>query len=145
MADGVELNPGTGGDTVASDDISGQQYQRTKLTLGADGVNDGDVADGNPLPVKPRAITWNAPTFVSVGIADTIVLTATAARKGAVFVNDSTNVIYLGIGAAAVVSSGIRLNPLGGAYEINAENLNVQAINAIATAAASNLTVHEAV
>lgn len=51
MADDIELDAGSGGDTIAADDISGVKYGRTKITLGADGVNDGDVASGNPMPV----------------------------------------------------------------------------------------------
>lgn len=38
---------------VASDDIGGFQFQRIKLIHGADGVNAGDVATANPLPVQP--------------------------------------------------------------------------------------------
>lgn len=51
MADNTLLNAGTGGDTIASDDISGIKFQRMKLIHGADGVNDGDVSKANPLPV----------------------------------------------------------------------------------------------
>lgn len=51
MADNTELDLGSGGDVIASDDISGVKYQRVKLIHGADGVNAGDVADGNPLPI----------------------------------------------------------------------------------------------
>jgi hypothetical protein len=51
MADNTTLNPGVGGDTAAADDIDGVKYQRVKLTLGADGVNDGDVSASNPIPV----------------------------------------------------------------------------------------------
>jgi hypothetical protein len=52
VADNTTLNPGTGGDVVASDDIGpGVKYQRVKLTMGADGVNEGDVASGNPMPI----------------------------------------------------------------------------------------------
>jgi hypothetical protein len=50
MADDVVL-PGTG-DTIAADEIVGKKFQRLKLTLGADGVNDGDVSAENPMPVK---------------------------------------------------------------------------------------------
>ena len=50
MSDNTELNPGTGGDIAATDDIGGVKYQRVKLTLGADGVNDGDVSVDNPVP-----------------------------------------------------------------------------------------------
>lgn len=51
-ADDVLLNPGSGGSTVASDEIAGKHYQRMKLIHGADGVNDGDVSSANPLPVE---------------------------------------------------------------------------------------------
>jgi hypothetical protein len=56
MADNTVLNAGTGGDTIASDDIAGVKFQRVKLTLGADGVNDGDVASGNALPVSAASL-----------------------------------------------------------------------------------------
>jgi len=51
MADNTILNLGSGGDTIATDDISGVKYQRIKLIHGADGVNDGDVSETNPYPV----------------------------------------------------------------------------------------------
>ena len=51
MADNITTNPGTGGDTLAADDIGGVKFPRTKLVIGADGVNDGDVSAANPLPV----------------------------------------------------------------------------------------------
>ena len=51
MADNVVLNSGSGGVTAAADEISDVVYQRVKITQGADGVNDGDVAKANPLPV----------------------------------------------------------------------------------------------
>jgi hypothetical protein len=52
MADDTTLNPGSGGDVIATDDISGVKFQRVKLIHGADGTNDGDVAATNPLPVE---------------------------------------------------------------------------------------------
>lgn len=54
MADNI-LTPASGA-TVATDDIAGVHYPRTKLTLGADGVNDGDVSSANPLPVTIGAM-----------------------------------------------------------------------------------------
>lgn len=56
MADNVPVTPGVGAD-IATDEIGGAQYQRVKLIHGADGVNDGDVATGNPLPVTAAALT----------------------------------------------------------------------------------------
>jgi len=50
--DDINLNAGTGGDTLGADDIGGTKYQRIKLIHGADGINDGDVALGNPLPIR---------------------------------------------------------------------------------------------
>ena len=37
MADNTQLNAGTGGDVIASDDIGGVKYQRVKATFGKDG------------------------------------------------------------------------------------------------------------
>jgi hypothetical protein len=37
MADDVVLNVGSGGDTIAADDVGGSKHQRVKLSLGADG------------------------------------------------------------------------------------------------------------
>ena len=51
MADNTVLASGSGGDTIATDDIAGVKYPRSKIVIGADGVNDGDVSSANPLPV----------------------------------------------------------------------------------------------
>jgi hypothetical protein len=51
MADNIQLNSGSGGDVFAADDIGGIKYQRSKIVVGADGSNDGDVSSTNPLPV----------------------------------------------------------------------------------------------
>lgn len=52
MADNTQISLETDGDIVATDDIGGIKYQRMKIVLGADGVNDGDVSSTNPLPVS---------------------------------------------------------------------------------------------
>ena len=82
-------------------------------------------------------------TFATVGVASALALAANANRKYAIFVNDSANIIYLGLGAAAVVGSGIRLNANGGSYEINWQNLYTGEIYAIAGGAGSNLSIIE--
>jgi hypothetical protein len=51
MADNTELNPGTGGDIIASDDVSGVKYQVVKLAVGADGAASL-VANANPIPIS---------------------------------------------------------------------------------------------
>lgn len=65
MADNTLLNLGTGGDTIASDDISGVKYQRVKLIEGVDGTNDGDISATNPLPVHPMGALVTCRTDVT--------------------------------------------------------------------------------
>lgn len=50
MADNLELNAGTGGATLAADDIAGIHHQRVKIQHGADG-SATDVSSASPLPV----------------------------------------------------------------------------------------------
>lgn len=71
MADNTTLNTGSGGDTLATDDIAGVKYPRSKIVIGADGANDGDVSSANPLPVKGTgtAGTANAGVLTVQGIA----------------------------------------------------------------------------
>lgn len=54
MADNITAlaNTGTGTDVLATDKIAGVHYPRTKIIIGADGVNGGDVSSANPLPVQ---------------------------------------------------------------------------------------------
>ncbi len=65
MADNITTNPGTGGDTLAADDIGGVKYPRTKLVIGADGVNGGDVSAANPMPITAADLSV-APTGAAV-------------------------------------------------------------------------------
>lgn len=51
MADNAVLNAGTGGITLAADDVGGVHHQRVKVEFGADGAAT-DVAPGAPLPVQ---------------------------------------------------------------------------------------------
>lgn len=68
---------------------------------------------------------------VTVGAVSTAVLAANPDRTFATFVNDSAGVIYLCLGDPAALTSGIRLNATGGAFEINATNLYTGAVTAI--------------
>lgn len=80
-------------------------------------------------------------TTVSVGTGSTTVLAAAAATKIIILVNDSTNIIYVATnGSAAALNSGIRLNASGGSATLD-KTVPTGQINAIATGAASNLTV----
>lgn len=55
MADNITLNAGTGGDTLAADDVAGVKHQRVKPVFGADG-SATDVSATTPLPVAQQAV-----------------------------------------------------------------------------------------
>lgn len=55
MADNVDLNPGSGGATIAADDIGGVLHQRVKAGFGPDG-SFTDVAEDAGLPVFPAVL-----------------------------------------------------------------------------------------
>lgn len=65
MAENIVLSAGSSGDTLAADEISVVKYQRVKITVGADGVNDGDVASGNPMPTDLREFAGVVPSVTN--------------------------------------------------------------------------------
>jgi hypothetical protein len=81
MADNVGYTPGTGA-SVAADDIGGNLFQRIKLTLGADGVNNGDVSASNPVPVTG---TVTANTGLSQPLTDTELRASAVPVSGSFF------------------------------------------------------------
>lgn len=128
MADNTTLNAGTGGDVIASDDISGVKYQRVKLSIGADGAA-ADAALTAPLPVRlsdgssaistlpvslasvPSHAVTNAGTFAvqvngdalsSLQTLDNIVVTDDAAFTAA----SSQGVAIMGFASSDQVNSG---------------------------------------
>lgn len=90
--------------------------------------------------VTPR--TPSAPTFATVGVASAQVVASNSSRKGLTLVNTSANTIYLGFGSPAVIGSGDVLYPHG-VFEMDEYSFTTGAINAIASAASSNLTIQE--
>jgi hypothetical protein len=105
MADNVGYTPGTGA-TVAADDIAGALHQRIKLTLGADGVSDGDVSSANPMPVS-GAVT----------------ISGTVTTSGTVTANAGTN---LNTSALALETGG---NLATAATELVAIDAKIPALN----------------
>jgi hypothetical protein len=68
-------------------------------------------------------------------------LAANTSRRWALFINDSSVVMYLMVGATAVANQGIRLQPGGGAFELspNNGNLDLSAVNVIAASGSGNV------
>lgn len=69
MADGVIINAGAGGATIATDDVGGMQYQVNKVAWGADGaVNHTSAAA--PLPINVTTLpTLTKNTQGSTGLS----------------------------------------------------------------------------
>lgn len=51
MADNIELDAGTGGATIAADDVGGVHYQVVKIDVGGDGAA-APLSTSNPMPVS---------------------------------------------------------------------------------------------
>lgn len=62
-------------------------------------------------------------------------------RQYALIVNDGATDIYLSLGGTAAVNKGIRVNALGGSYEINNTNLWKGQITAFSSVACNCLIV----
>src|SRR3990167_6840961 len=122
MADNTTLNSGAGGDTIAADDIGGVKFQRIKLVLGTDGINDGDVAASNPIPVT-GTLSAISGTVTIVGSVSTTVATGTTQVFGTVQVVNTvpivggtvlvTNTVPI-IGGTVLVTNTVPVTVLGG-------------------------------
>lgn len=87
-------------------------------------------------------LTPSSPTATSVGVASAQAVASNANRKGLILTNTSVNTISIGLGATAVLNSGITLYP-GGSFQMDEFCFDTGAVNAIASAASSNLAVQE--
>lgn len=101
----------------------------------------GTVTVGSVVSTKGD-LTPAAPAAATVGVASAQAVAANASRKGLVLVNVSNNRISFGLGATAVLDSGITLYP-GGVWEMDEYTFDVGAVNAIASAASSPLAIQE--
>lgn len=70
MADNVAVTAGIG-TSIATDDVSGVQYQVVKIDVGGDGVASGPVSVSNPLPVTA---VLTGPAITSLQLIDDLVL-----------------------------------------------------------------------
>lgn len=86
-----------------------------------------------------------APTNSSVtcDTTSTLAVASSTGRKYFAIVNDGSTAIYLGLGKAAVLNKGIRLNATGGTFEMNPNVMFSGAIYCISSAA-TNATLIDA-
>lgn len=70
MADNTTLNPGTGGDIIATEEIGGAKLQRIKLAIGALDADDGDVSAANPIPVTGTFFQATQPVSGTVNVGN---------------------------------------------------------------------------
>jgi len=138
MADNIQLNSGSGGDVIGSDDIGGVKFQRIKLIHGADGVNEGDVSPSEPLPVQIINTGRTERRFYAVAAAS-----GTTTTETAITLTSSSGTSATTTGVSFVVTSGKRLkinaihlasrgNSTGTA-QITVFNLRVNAAGAVTT------------
>ena len=117
--DNTVLNSGTGGDTIASDDIAGVKYQRVKVVFGADG-SATDASSTNPLPCD--VINALPAGDNNIGNIDVLtVITGTGATnlgkaEDAVHASGDTGVLALGVridtANSSLVSAASDYSPL---------------------------------
>jgi hypothetical protein len=137
-----------------TDGVTNRVVAKISQTAGENKVvpvdTDGDekFTDANPATVKlSGSIATMTHTSVTAAVNTTAALAANANRKYALLVNDSDEVIYIKLGAAAVLNEGIRLNANGGGYEMSNSigNLTTGAINCISTSGGKILLATEGV
>jgi hypothetical protein len=96
MADNTVLNPGSGGDTIAADDVGGVKYQYVKLDVGAGGASSPVVGSlpvsgtfyqaTQPVSAASLPLPSDASTETTLAALNTKV---TAVNTGAVVVSSS--------------------------------------------------------
>lgn len=101
------------------------------------------ASDQDALTTRPSTVSTAANGSVTVGVTSVEIRTANTARIEATICNDhATNIVYLALGAVAVVNKGVRLNPGGGEYTTPPGYTGT--IEAVATGATTNVTFTEA-
>ena len=129
MADNVVLNSGSGGDTVAADDISGVKYPRSKVGYGADGSYT-DASDSNPFPIKLHTSSIDVMLgTVFASVLGTSSVSGAGTEAGAVRVTlatDSTGLLSVDDnGGSLTVDWDGTAPPIGGGTESTALRVTV--------------------
>lgn len=126
------------------------QYGNLLVNIGANNQNTGQAPMSNSIPVTlasdqtPKVAATATRTSVAAAIADTALLTANPSRKGALFYNDSTAILYLAYGSATATTTNYTVQiPPGGYFELPPEPVFTGAIRGIWSAATGSVRITE--
>lgn len=138
MADGVNITAGSGV-VIASDDVGGFQYQRVKISQGADG-SATDVSSAAPLNVTLANTGANAtPLVVDLGANNDVTVTGSVAVTGTFYQatqpvsvasvpsHDVTNIGTFAVQSTNQANSGVdigdvTINNAAGASAVNIQD-----------------------
>ena len=97
------------------------------------------------MVIEPQV--YAAPANASVATTTTVIIAENAKRRSLILTNDSAALVYLGIGSAAVMNKGLRIEVSGGTVKFGGETglpLTTQAVNGIVASGTSTVLVNEA-
>src|SRR3990167_3840819 len=135
MADNTVLNAGSGGDTIATDDVAGVKYQIVKLADGTDqgtGLIAGDATNGLDVDVTrlPALVAGSA----NIGDVDVLTVPAPLSTTGGgteatalrvTVANDSTGVISVDDNSSSLTVDNATLSVVGGGLEVTALRVTI--------------------
>lgn len=128
MADNISVTTGSG-IAIGGDLIASVLYQRVKLIAGIDGVNDGDIAATNPLPVSVSGGT--------IGLNGSVGAVSLTAANFNVVVSNGTIVVN--------TASTLATSPTAANFNVVVSNgtitVNTISTTAVTQATAANLNV----
>lgn len=102
MADNTVLNAGTGGDTIATDDIGGVKHQRVKAGFGADGAY-ADAHNSNPFPVVQHGASYTYIQYWATGVG-----AAATGTESLITMNRASGTAAATTATSFVITSGKR-------------------------------------
>lgn len=137
MADNTLLNAGTGGDTLASDDIVGIKHQRVKVEFGADG-SATDVSAAAPLPTEQIGATPAGANAIGrlTGTVSTANSTTTPLGIGGIFTGTFEEIKDYGA-ISVIVFANVASAADGLAFQWSSDGVNADRIESSSVDAAT--------
>lgn len=141
IADGADVTQGAIADAAVTTNAAGTLSAKLRGIVAI--LSSVWDSTNNLLKISSKfSLTAASPTFASVGTSSGTVVASNVSRKGLTLVNTSSNRISLAFGATAVLDRGITLYA-GGSFYMDEYSFTTAQVNAIASAASSNLAIQE--